>query len=105
MVSFVAPDGAHRFRISGLAATTAPTAAGSLGAGTGTAWFADGVAASLADHPGRADAIAVFAADGVRARDLAAELRERLGPDVMVRTGPGRGRHRGAGHSRGRASC
>jgi putative ABC transport system permease protein len=91
VVSFVAPDGAHRFHLSGLAATPAPTAAGSLGADTGTAWFADGVAASLADHPGRADAIAVFTADGVDAAELAAELRERLGPDVMVRTGAGRG--------------
>ena len=91
MVSLVAPDGAHRFRISGLAAAPAPTAVGSPGAGTGTAWFADGVAASLAAHPGRADAIAVFPADDVNARGLAADLRDALGPDVMVRTGSGRG--------------
>jgi putative ABC transport system permease protein len=81
-VDLAAPSGTGSFRLVGLAAT--PT-------DTKTAWFADGVSASLAGHAGQADAIAVFARPGVATSDLDAQVRDAVGDDVEVYTGTGRG--------------
>jgi putative ABC transport system permease protein len=81
-VDIVAPSGAGSFRLVGLAATATDTR---------TAWFADGVSASLAGGVGQADAIAVFARPGVATSALDATVRDAVGDDVDVYTGTGRG--------------
>ncbi|MEU9876167.1 FtsX-like permease family protein [Streptomyces phaeochromogenes] len=88
------------FRVSGLAKagegdTAAAGAAGAAGAAAGgkaTAWFADAEAPALAGHPGKADAIAVLAADGADTNALAAAVEKSLaGSGAQVHTGDGRG--------------
>lgn len=78
------------FRVSGLATPgTGDTAAAG---GTATAWFADTRAPALAGHPGKADAIAVLAEDGVDRRALATAVQKSLaGSGARVHTGDGRG--------------
>jgi putative ABC transport system permease protein len=81
-VDLVAPSGAGSFRLVGIADTATDIR---------TAWFADGVSASLAGRAGQADAIAVFARPGVATSELAAQVRAAVGDDVEVYTGTGRG--------------
>lgn len=90
-VTLTAPDGAHDFRVAGVVDERVATASDGPSGPRATVWFADGVAASLAGHPGDADAIAVFLDDDAEVRDVAALLRARLGPDVKVHTGADRG--------------
>ncbi|MEV2191911.1 FtsX-like permease family protein [Streptomyces phaeochromogenes] len=85
------------FRVSGLAKagagdTAAAGAAGAAAGGKATAWFADAEAPALAGHPGKADAIAVLAADGADTNALAAAVEKSLvGSGAQVHTGDGRG--------------
>ncbi|MER7487142.1 FtsX-like permease family protein [Streptomyces sp. NPDC126497] len=82
------------FRVSGLAVAGAgdTAAAGATAGGTATAWFADAEAPVLAGHPGRADAIAVLAEDGVDTSALAAAVERSLaGSGARVLTGDDRG--------------
>ncbi|MEV0935288.1 FtsX-like permease family protein [Streptomyces phaeochromogenes] len=85
------------FRVSGLAKagmgdTAAGAAAGAAADGKATAWFADAEAPALAGHPGKADAIAVLAADGADTHALAAAVEKSLaGSGAQVHTGDGRG--------------
>ncbi|MET7291032.1 FtsX-like permease family protein [Streptomyces griseoloalbus] len=82
------------FRVSGLARAGAGDTAASGGAagGKATAWFADAEAPALAGHPGKADAIAVLAADGADTGALAAAVEKVLaGSGARVHTGDGRG--------------
>jgi putative ABC transport system permease protein len=90
-VVLFAPDGPHSFRVAGVVAERAATATDGPTGRRATAWFADGTAASLAGQPGRADAIAVFIADGADIDQVAAALHDVLGPDIDVRIGSGRG--------------
>lgn len=90
-VTLTAPDGPHDFRVAGLVDERVATASDGPSGPRATVWFADGVAASLAGHPGDAEAIAVFLDEDADVRDVAAALRERLGPDVKVHTGSDRG--------------
>lgn len=88
------------FRVSGLAkagegdiaAAGAGGAAGAVGGGEATAWFADAEAPALAGHPGKADAIAVLAAEGADTDALAAAVEKSLaGSGAQVLTGDSRG--------------
>ncbi|CAN5598624.1 ABC transporter permease [soil metagenome] len=90
VVSLSAPDGVHELRVSGIVAERAATATDGPAGRRAAAWFPDGVASSLAGHPGQADAIAVFPHEGANLGELQAELRERLGPGIEVRAGSGR---------------
>lgn len=95
-VTLTAPDGAHDFHVSGIVAERVATATDGPSGRRPTAWFADGVAATLAGQAGQADAIAVFVADGADIGDVTSALRDTLGADVPdadveVRTGSGRG--------------
>jgi putative ABC transport system permease protein len=90
-LTLMAPDGPHDFRLSGVVAERPATAADGPSGRTPTAWFADGVTASLAGHPGLADAIAVFPDDGADVDDVTEELRRTLDPDLEVHSGPERG--------------
>lgn len=91
MVAVTAPDGVHAFRVSGVVAERAATASDGPSGSTASAWFADGVASSLAGAPGRADAIAVFTDEGTDIGDVRDELSNLLGTDVKVHTGSARG--------------
>ncbi|MGW3952460.1 ABC transporter permease [Streptomyces sp. NPDC004752] len=86
-VTLETASGRADFRVSGLAA------AGPGDGRTGpTAWFADTRAATLAGHPGKADAIAVLAKDGTGADALANAVEKALaGSGAQVLTGNGRG--------------
>ncbi|RFU84074.1 ABC transporter permease, partial [Streptomyces triticagri] len=76
--------GSVEFRVSGLVASAEPEGA--------TAWFADDRAPTLAGHPGKADAIAVLAEDGVSADALATGVEQALaGSGAQVHTGDDRG--------------
>ncbi|MCZ4516734.1 FtsX-like permease family protein, partial [Streptomyces sp. ActVer] len=82
------------FRVSGLARAGAgdTAAAGAAADGSATAWFADAEAPALAGHSGKADAIAVLAADGADTDALAAAVEKSLaGSGAQVHTGDGRG--------------
>ncbi|MFD3374238.1 FtsX-like permease family protein [Streptomyces sp. NPDC058697] len=82
------------FRVSGLAGAGEGdiAAAGTVGGGNATAWFADAEAPALAGHPGKADAIAVLAAEGADVNALAAAVEKSLvGSGARVHTGDGRG--------------
>ncbi|MFD3307530.1 FtsX-like permease family protein [Streptomyces sp. NPDC058694] len=85
------------FRVSGLARAgegdiTAADAVGAAGGGKATVWFADAEAPALAGHPGKADAIAVLAAEGADVNALAAAVEKSLaGSGARVHTGDGRG--------------
>ncbi|MEV8452142.1 FtsX-like permease family protein [Streptomyces sp. NPDC052095] len=79
-VTLDTPAGPRAFRVSGTAA--AP----------GTVWFTDHQAVRLSGHPGRVDAVAVFAAPGTDTTALAAHVRESVGrTTAQVHTGDGRG--------------
>ncbi|MFI9759566.1 ABC transporter permease [Streptomyces sp. NPDC051963] len=86
-VTLETATGRADFRASGLAkAGAGDTAEGATG------WFADAQSSTLAGHPGKADAIAVLARDGVEADALAAEVKKALaGSDAKVHTGDDRG--------------
>jgi len=79
-VALTAPGGARTYRVAGLTQEAAPTA-----------YFADTAAATLSGHPGKADAIAVFARPGVPTDRLAGQTRQAVGTHATVRTGDGRG--------------
>ncbi|MFE1025730.1 FtsX-like permease family protein [Streptomyces sp. NPDC058818] len=82
------------FRVSGLARAGAgdTAAADAAAGGKATAWFADAEAATLAGHPGKADAIAVLAADGTDTDALATAVEKLLaGSGAQVLTGDDRG--------------
>ncbi|MFJ6011562.1 FtsX-like permease family protein [Streptomyces sp. NPDC092952] len=80
-VTLDTPAGPRAFRVSGTAA--AP----------GTAWFTDHQAVRLSGHPGRVDAVAVFAAPGTAATALAGHVRDSVGrtATAQVHTGDDRG--------------
>jgi putative ABC transport system permease protein len=82
------------FRVSGLAKPGSgdTAAAGAAVGGKATAWFADAEAPALAGHRGKADAIAVLAADGADTNALAGAVEKSLaGSGAQVHTGDGRG--------------
>jgi putative ABC transport system permease protein len=79
-IALTAPGGARTYRVAGLTQDAAPTA-----------YFADAAAATLSGHPGKADAIAVFARPGVSTDALAGQTRQAVGTHAAVRTGDGRG--------------
>ncbi|MEU8819640.1 FtsX-like permease family protein [Actinoplanes sp. NPDC048796] len=80
-VTLETASGRREFRVSGVAGADGPLA-----------WFADGQAATLAGHPGRADAIAVLPAPGTDAAELAASVTAALaGSGVRVHAGDDRG--------------
>ncbi|MEU6540213.1 FtsX-like permease family protein [Streptomyces sp. NPDC047000] len=97
-VALETATGHFEFRVSGLAeAGPGDVAEGSTG------WFADARAPALAGHPGKADAIAVLAKDGVDADSLAAGVRKSLaGSGAEVHTGDSRGtvEDRGLGYAK-----
>jgi putative ABC transport system permease protein len=88
----VVPDGAHIFRVTGIAESRAA-------ADEPTAFFTDEEAAALAGHTGTADLVGVIAVPGVRASALAAAVRAVLpthppnasGAFPIVYTGADRG--------------
>ncbi|WP_134653574.1 ABC transporter permease [Streptomyces sp. H23] len=86
-------DGRAGFRVSGLAeAGAGDTARDGAGGGGATAWFADAEAPVLAGHPGKADAIAVMAEDGVDPHALAVAVEKALtGSGAQTLTGDDRG--------------
>ncbi|WP_419999936.1 ABC transporter permease [Streptomyces boninensis] len=87
-VTLETASGPADFRVSGLAkAGAGDTADGAKP----TAWFADAQSATLAGHPGKADAIAVLAKPGTDTDALAASVEKALGSSVNVHTGDGRG--------------
>ncbi|WP_030180531.1 ABC transporter permease [Streptomyces violaceorubidus] len=96
-VALETADGPAGFRVSGLAEAGAGDLAGeAAGEGTGgaggTAWFADAEASVLAGHPGKADAVAVVAEDGVDPDALADAVGKALaGTGAQVLTGDDRG--------------
>ena len=80
-------DGRTGFRVSGLAEAGAGDTTGGA-----TAWFADAEASVLAGHPGKADAIAVMAEDGVDPDTLATAVGKALtGSGAQALTGDDRG--------------
>ena len=82
------------FRVSGLVKAGAgdTMAAVAAAGGEATAWFADAEAPALAGHPGKADAIAVLAADGADTNALATAVEKSLaGSGAQVHTGDDRG--------------
>ncbi|MFC9328518.1 FtsX-like permease family protein [Kitasatospora sp. NPDC057015] len=81
-VTLDAPGGSGDFRITGLSDGRA---------GAATAWFADGVAGQLSGHPGRADAIAVQAREGVGTAALARQVEQAVDGAAEVLTGDARG--------------
>ncbi|MGW3423035.1 FtsX-like permease family protein [Streptomyces phaeochromogenes] len=86
--------GRAEFRVSGLAKDGAgdTEAAVAAAGGEATAWFADAEAPALAGHPGKADAIAVLAADGADTNALATAVEKSLaGSGAQVHTGDDRG--------------
>ncbi|MFJ5264721.1 ABC transporter permease [Streptomyces sp. NPDC088387] len=86
------------FRVSGLARA----GSGDVTDGA-TGWFADAESPALAGHPGKADAIAVLAKDGVDTESLAADVKKALaGSGADVHTGDGRGavEDRGLGYAK-----
>ncbi|MER6324390.1 ABC transporter permease [Streptomyces coelicoflavus] len=85
-------DGRAGFRVSGLAEAGAGDLAKEGAGGAATAWFADAEAPVLAGHPGKADAIAVMAKDGVGTDALAAAVEKALtGTGAQTLTGDDRG--------------
>ncbi|NUT34417.1 MAG: FtsX-like permease family protein [Hamadaea sp.] len=99
-VALETATGRADFRVSGLA----KAGSGDMADGaTATAWFADARSAALAGHPGKADAIAVLAGDGVDADDLAAGVTKALaGSGAKVHIGDDRGavEDRGLGYAK-----
>ncbi|MEU9634698.1 FtsX-like permease family protein [Streptomyces tendae] len=91
-VALETADGPADFRVSGLAEAGAGDTADEGADGVGTAWFADAEAPALAGHPGKADAIAVMAKEGVDTDALAAAVEKALaGSGARTLTGDDRG--------------
>ena len=94
-VALTAPGGTHTYRVAGLTGRTVPAGeparTGTTDTGAAAAYFADSAAPALSGHPGKADAIAVFASPGVSTDRLADETRQAVGTHAQVRTGDGRG--------------
>ncbi|MFF8503989.1 FtsX-like permease family protein [Streptomyces anulatus] len=91
-VTFDTAAGRRDFRVAGVAEAGPAEGARSTGAAQAPVWFSDAEAATLAGHPGRADAIAVLAEPGVGADALAASVEQALaGSGAKVRTGDDRG--------------
>jgi putative ABC transport system permease protein len=86
-VALETATGRQDFPVAGVA-----EAAGVAEGGGALAWFADTQAATLAGHPGTADAIAVLAAPGTDAATLAGSVNKALaGSGILVHTGDDRG--------------
>ncbi|WP_326795911.1 FtsX-like permease family protein [Streptomyces sp. NBC_01808] len=83
-VALVLPSGQQEFRVSGIAAAASAQT-------SGAAYLADDAAARAAGHPGRFDAVAVLAAEGAGAGQLADAVRGAVGDRAEVHTGDGRG--------------
>ncbi|RII15982.1 outer membrane-specific lipoprotein transporter subunit LolE [Streptomyces sp. YIM 130001] len=84
--------GQRDFRIAGLAEAGSAETDRDTGAAGALAWFPDAQAATLAGHPGKADAIAVLAKDGTHADALAGSVGKALaGSGADVHTGDDRG--------------
>lgn len=84
--------GQRDFRVAGVAEAGSAESTRNTGAAQALAWFSDAEAATLAGHPGTADAIAVLAEPGTAADALAASVRQALaGSGAKVRTGDDRG--------------
>jgi putative ABC transport system permease protein len=80
------------FRVAGVAKAGTEDTARDTGAAGALAWFADAEAATLAGHPGKADAIAVLAKPGTDADVLAGSVTKALaGSGAQVHTGDDRG--------------
>lgn len=97
-VTLETASGRADFRVCGLAAA----GPGDLPGGP-TAWFADTQAATLAGHPGEADAIAVLAKDGTGADALAGAVEKALaGSGAETHLGNDRGavEDRGLGYAK-----
>ncbi|MEO3763164.1 FtsX-like permease family protein [Streptomyces sp. B5E4] len=86
-IALVLPSGRKEFRVSGIAAASARTS----GAVHLAVHLADNTAARAAGHPGRFDAVAVLAAEGVGAGQLADAVRGAVGERAQVHTGDARG--------------
>lgn len=98
-VALETAGGRADFRISGLATAGSRDAT----AGGATGWFADAQAPALAGHPGKADAIAVMARNGIDADAVADAVDQALGGSgAKVYTGDDRGavEERGLGYAR-----
>lgn len=84
--------GKQDFRVAGVAEAGAAETARDPGGAGSLAWFADTQAATLAGHPGKADAIAVLAEHGTGADALAGSVKKALaGSDAQVHVGDDRG--------------
>ncbi|MFH9133043.1 FtsX-like permease family protein [Streptomyces sp. NPDC017524] len=84
--------GQRDFRVAGVAEAGPAESARSTGTAQPLAWFSDAEAATLAGHPGKADAVAVLAEPGTGADALAASVERALaGSGAQVRTGDDRG--------------
>ncbi|MFH9269246.1 FtsX-like permease family protein [Streptomyces sp. NPDC017546] len=95
--------GQRDFRVAGVAEAGPAESARNSGPAQALAWFSDAEAATLAGHPGTADAIVVLAEPGTGTDALAASVRQALaGSGAEVRTGDDRGavEDPGLGHAR-----
>ncbi|MEU5629783.1 MULTISPECIES: ABC transporter permease [Streptomyces] len=84
--------GQQDFRVSGVAEAGPAETARNTDTSSPLTWFADSQAATLAGHPGKADAVAVLAEHGTDTDALSeAVKRELAGSGVPVHTGDDRG--------------
>ncbi|MET9553664.1 FtsX-like permease family protein [Streptomyces sp. NPDC006645] len=95
-VALETASGRQDFRVAGIAeagpADTTRDSDSDTGAGDAIAWFADAQAPTLADHPGKADAIAVLPKNGTGTDALADSVQKALaGSGADVHTGDDRG--------------
>ncbi|GAA2337913.1 ABC transporter permease [Streptomyces cuspidosporus] len=90
-ITLTTADGAHRFRVSGIARTSPRGRTG--GDGGPTVWFTDARARALSGHPATVDAVLVRPRPGTTPGALADRLERALknAPAARVRTGQGRG--------------
>lgn len=79
-------DGAHRVRVTGIAAPHARAAVNAP-----TAWLTDQRADALSGHPGKVDAIAVLPEPGTSTGDLADQVERAVAGKAKVHTGDDRG--------------
>ncbi|WP_065959349.1 ABC transporter permease [Streptomyces sparsogenes] len=87
-ITLTTADGAHRFRVSGIARTSPQGRTGGP-----TVWFTDARARALSGHPATVDAVLVRPRPGTTPGALAARLERALknAPAARVCTGEGRG--------------
>ncbi|RMI40395.1 FtsX-like permease family protein [Streptomyces triticirhizae] len=84
--------GRQDFRVAGVAEAGDADTARDVGEAGAVAWFADTQAATLAGHPGKADAIVVLAEHGADTDALADDVKQALaGSGALVHTGDDRG--------------